>query len=87
MAAAVHKLPFVERPDLTPYLIHLTKNWKRTAFLNLVSILKDGKIHGSETFPGRIAGVRQTATCFMDVPLFSLIGLTQPRTVECRAAW
>ena len=36
-------LPFYERPDPTPYIIHLTKNTKaddnHTAFNNLVSIL------------------------------------------------
>ena len=40
-------LPFFERPDLTPYLIHLTKNTKAdddfSAFQNLISILQAGK--------------------------------------------
>ncbi len=43
-------LPFNERPDLTPYLIHLTRNSfgqnKRSAFENLLMILRDGKIRG-----------------------------------------
>lgn len=67
-------LPFNERPDLTPYLIHLTKNTKAdddySAFDNLVSILKNGKIWGS-TGAGFIKGPNK-ATCFMDVPFISL---------------
>ena len=47
------ELPFNARPDLSPYLIHLTKNTKRedqySAFDNLVSILKLGKIFGSDS--------------------------------------
>jgi hypothetical protein len=43
-------LPFNEHPDLTPYLIHLTKNTlkddKYTAFENLVNILREGKNMG-----------------------------------------
>jgi len=65
-------LPFSERPDLTPYLIHLTKNTKaeddNSAFENLVSILKTGKIRGTKTL---IKG-QNRATCFMDVPFYSL---------------
>ena len=38
------ELPFFKRPDLTPYLVHLTKNTKsendRSAFKNLVNILR-----------------------------------------------
>jgi hypothetical protein len=45
-------LPFFERPDLTPYLIHLTKNAKASdeysVFHNLVSILQTGRIWGSD---------------------------------------
>lgn len=45
-------LLFFERPDLTPYLIHLTKNTKAdddySAYNNLVNILLTGKIWGSE---------------------------------------
>lgn len=65
-------LPFYERPDLTPYLIHLTKNTKasdeNSAFDNLVSILKTGKIWGGQGF---IKGPNRAA-CFMDVPFYSL---------------
>lgn len=66
------ELPFSERPDLTPYLIHLTKNTipedKFSAFDNLVSILKTGEVWGSKRF---IQGPNPAA-CFMDIPFFSL---------------
>lgn len=49
---AFDELPFNQRPDLTPYLIHLTRNTEsqndRTAYDNLVSILESGKINGSK---------------------------------------
>jgi hypothetical protein len=68
-------LPFDERPDLTPYLIHLTKNTKPkddySAFDNLVSILQTGEVRGSESRSGFIKGPN-SATCFMDVPFISL---------------
>lgn len=68
-------LPFYERPDLTPYLIHLTKNTKAedecSAFDNLVSILKSGKIRGSSKKKGFIKGPNRAA-CFMDIPFSSL---------------
>ena len=67
-------LPFDERPDLTPYLIHLTKNTEQkdnyTAFDNLVNILEDGKIWGSNA-TGFIKGPNE-ATSFMDVPFIAL---------------
>lgn len=69
------ELPFSERPDLTPYLIHLTKNTesedKYSAFDNLVSILKGGSIFGSDSKKGFIKGNNE-AVCFMDVPFVSL---------------
>lgn len=68
-------LPFFERPDLTPYLIHLTKNTKAdddfSAFENLVSILQTGKIWGSDTKKGLVQGPHRAA-CFMDIPFHSL---------------
>lgn len=71
MPSDSYELPFFERPDLTPFLVHLTKNHgNATAFDNLVSILRDGKILGSGR-TGRIAGPHP-ACCFMDVPLSSL---------------
>ncbi|WKL03187.1 hypothetical protein Q0F98_05815 [Paenibacillus amylolyticus] len=69
------QLPFNERPDLSPYLIHLTKNTiiddKYSAFDNLVSILKTGEIWGSTTKRGFVKG-KNTAACFMDIPFSSL---------------
>ena len=68
-------LPFFERPDLTPFLIHLTKNTKAddeySAFDNLVSILQHGEIWGSDTKKGFVKGPH-SAACFMDVPFYSL---------------
>jgi hypothetical protein len=68
-------LPFFERPDLSPYLVHLTRSSDEesgnSAFENLVSILLDGKIEGSTTKKGFIKG-SNPATCFMDIPLSSL---------------
>jgi hypothetical protein len=66
---------FFERPDLTPYLIHLTKNTTATdeysAFDNLVSILETGEIWGSTKKKGFVKGPHRAA-CFMDVPFHSL---------------
>ncbi|WP_207867512.1 hypothetical protein [Pseudomonas sp. 58(2021)] len=67
-------LPFFERPDLSPYLVHLTRRSSEngsSAFENLVSILLEGRIEGSTTKKGFIKG-SNPATCFMDVPLSSL---------------
>ncbi|NOH56390.1 hypothetical protein F0266_26175 [Vibrio coralliilyticus] len=68
-------LPFDTRPDLSPFLIHLTKNTKEeddySAYQNLISILKTGRLWGSDRAKGFIRGPNK-ATCFMDVPLSSL---------------
>jgi hypothetical protein len=68
-------LPFNSRPDLTPYIIHLTKNTKAqdkySAMNNLVSILRTGEIWGSNSSKGFIKGPNK-ATCFMDVPFQAL---------------
>jgi hypothetical protein len=68
-------LPFIERPDLSPFLIHLTRNTTATdkygAFENLVSILMTGEIFASQRKTGFIKGTTG-ASCFMDVPLSSL---------------
>ena len=65
-------LPFFERPDLSPFLVHLTKNSKKedsySGFDNLVSILKTGEVFGSTKKKGHIKG-GSPASCFMDVPL------------------
>lgn len=67
-----YELPFFERPDLTPFLVHLTKKSSEAdGFDNLVRILQTGVILGSGHWPGRVAGPH-TASCFMDVPLPSL---------------
>jgi hypothetical protein len=70
-----NELPFNARPDLTPYLLHLTKGKmiegkRRSAYDNLVSILQQGKIVASQR-RGFIKG-GQSATCFMDVPFASM---------------
>src|SRR5713226_6515286 len=60
---------FQVRPDLTPYLIHLTKNANgNSGFENLVSILKTGVVKGTRRF---VKGNRPAA-CFMDVPFVAL---------------
>ncbi|MDO8544496.1 MAG: hypothetical protein Q7S40_28990 [Opitutaceae bacterium] len=69
------RLVLYKRPDLTPYLIHLTKNTSSTdkfsAYENLVHILETGKIWGSGSSGGFIKGPNK-ATCFMDVPFPAL---------------
>jgi len=68
-------LPYYERPDLTPYLVHLTKNTKAkddcSAYDNLLSILHRGTIWGSNKRRGFIKGP-YPAACFMDIPFSSL---------------
>lgn len=74
-------LPFNVRPDLTPYLVHLTKNTKEaddfSAFDNLVHILEKGEIWGSSTKKGFIKGPNK-ATCFMDVPFSAMKYVLNP---------
>lgn len=78
-------LPFNSRPDLSPYLIHLTKNSAKddgiSAYENLVSILIEGEILGSTTGKGMIKGNRPAA-CFMDVPLSSLKYVLTPENSD-----
>lgn len=68
-------LPFDVRPDLSPYIVHLTKNTKAedafSAFDNLISMLRSGEIWGSSTRKGFIKGPNG-AVCFMDIPLYCL---------------
>lgn len=77
-------LPFNKRPDLSPYLIHLTKNTvrkdKHTAYGNLVHILQTGRIWGSNK-TGFIKG-KKTAACFMDVPFASLKYVLTPENMS-----
>lgn len=78
-------LPFFERPDLSPFLVHLTKSTKTedgySAFDNLVSILKTGEIFGSTKKKGFIKGPA-TASCFMDVPLGCLKYILNTRNTK-----
>lgn len=75
MGVTYSELPFRDRPDLTPYLIHLTKNTEEddnySAYDNLINILKTGEIWGSNN-SGFIKGRGNKATCFMDIPFSSL---------------
>lgn len=75
MGVDYKELPFRDRPDLTPYLIHLTKNTKKddeySAYDNLINILQMGEIWGSDRKKGFIKG-NNDATCFMDIPFSSL---------------
>ncbi len=72
---ADHDLPYYERPDLTPFLVHLTKNTRAeddySAYRNLVSILQSGKVWGSNRRKGYVRGPHPAA-CFMDIPFSSL---------------
>lgn len=62
-------LPFNIRPDLSPYLVHLTKKADGISALNnLMKILQTGVIQGTDSF---VKG-RRKATCFMDVPFVAL---------------
>ena len=78
-------LPFNVRPDLSPYLVHLTKNTtdknNYSAYENLVKILKDGEIWGSAPKKGLIKGKRKAA-CFMDVPFASLKYVLTPENTD-----
>ena len=56
-------LPFNERPDLTPFLVHLTKDLQ-----SLKSILEDRTIKASDKY---IQGSHDVVS-FMDVPFYSL---------------
>ncbi|MEE4211643.1 MAG: hypothetical protein V2I43_20545 [Parvularcula sp.] len=78
------ELPFNKRPDLSPYLIHLTKNTKVkddfSAYENLVHILQSGRIWGSGK-AGYIRGGKKAA-CFMDVPFASLKYVLTPENTK-----
>ena len=81
---AFDDLPFNKRPDLSPYLIHLTKNTKSkddfSAYENLVHILQTGRIWGSGK-GGYIRGGKKAA-CFMDVPFASLKYVLTPENTK-----
>ena len=79
------ELPFNSRPDLSPYVIHLTKNTQTadefSAYDNLVNILKDGEVWGSDKKKGFIRGPKN-ATCFMDVPFQALKYVLTPEDTD-----
>ncbi|MBI3013739.1 MAG: hypothetical protein HYY65_01440 [Candidatus Tectomicrobia bacterium] len=76
------RLPFWTRPDLTPYLIHLTRARRgRSGFENLVNILRGGVVRGSTTQTGFIKG-SIPAACFMDVPFHALKSVCTPENAE-----
>lgn len=78
------ELPYYKRPDLSPYLIHLTKRSKKSgksAKENLLNILREGVIHPSSSQWGFIKG-NQSATCFMDVPIAALKQVLTTENVE-----
>ncbi|MEO4002113.1 hypothetical protein [Mesorhizobium sp. CAU 1732] len=85
---AFDELPFNARPDLTPYLLHLTKNTdsedKFSGYDNLVSILRTGEIWGSSSKRGFIKGPNKAA-CFMDVPFASLKYVLTPENSDPQA--
>ena len=65
-----YELPHNERPDLTPFLIHLTRKTKEGSGLdNLESILREGCIRGTKRC---FVSQTQEAACFMDVPFMAL---------------
>lgn len=84
MSPKFDDLPFNSRPDLTPYLLHLTKNTnskdEHSAFENLISILCSGEIWGGGK-KGFIKGKRK-AVCFMDVPFASLKYVLTPENSD-----
>lgn len=66
-----HALPYLERPDLSPFIVHLTRRSDdASAYANLVQILRTGEIMGSGG-DGFVKGPSKAA-CFMDIPLGSL---------------
>lgn len=79
------ELPFNARPDLTPYLVHLTKNTtaedEYSAFDNLVNILMLGEIWGSDPGKGFVKGPNRAA-CFMDIPFYDLKYVLTPENVD-----
>ena len=88
MPPTFDELPFNARPDLTPYLIHLTKNTlpedEFSAYENLVSILETGEVWGSDPKKGFIKGSKKAA-CLMDVPFASLKYVLTPENADPKA--
>ena len=68
----IKQLPFTARPDLSPYLIHLTRQTEqKSGFLVLQHIIFHDKMLKGSDKTGFIKG-STPAVCFMDIPLFSL---------------
>lgn len=70
-------LRLAERTDLTSQLIHLTKGSTHAqdednVLNNLLKIINDKKLIGSNTNSGFICGT-DSAVCFQDTPLYSLM--------------
>lgn len=67
------ELPYYERPDLTPYLIHLTKRRTKEdkALDNLIHIIHDGVINGTTSYV-KHSDSKTKVACFMDVPFAAL---------------
>lgn len=81
MAKDFWDMPFTKRPDLTPFLLHLTKSSdENNAFENLVSILRTGVLNASG-YSGYVKG-GNTATCFMDVPFSALKYVLTPENTN-----
>lgn len=78
------ELPFFKRPDLTPYLVHLTKNTQAddgyTALDNLIYILQTGEIWETKKLVRGPFG----AACFMDIPFISLKYVLTPENCNPR---
>jgi hypothetical protein len=85
MLPSFDELPFNARPDLTPYLIHLTKHTKPqdgySAYENLVNILNQGEIWGSKPSKSFIKGPN-SAACFMDIPFQALKHVLTPENAD-----
>lgn len=80
-------LPFHARPDLTPFLVHLTRNTDDvdgfSALDNLESILRTGRVSGSGR-AGFVKGATRAA-CFMDVPFASLKYVLNPTDASSKS--
>ena len=64
------KLPHYKRPDLTPFLVHLTRETDEyDGFDNLESILREGCIRGTTKY---FLSHKKQAACFMDIPFMAL---------------
>src|SRR5687768_9288452 len=70
-----------ERPDLSPYLVHLTRDYSGAARENLISIINDRKIEARNPYGIAVAHLRgtgcvgadftdsQRVACFSETPV------------------